>query len=89
MTRAQFIKKLRATGMPIREIVRYTQLLLQGDATITERLHLLEEHRERVEAHQRELAQHMEAITTKIALYKGLHAQQEMQVPVCITDFSQ
>jgi DNA-binding transcriptional MerR regulator len=65
-----FLKRLRATGMPIREIRRYTELVDQGEQTMPERLHLLKEHQSRVEAHLREVEQHLEAITAKIAYYE-------------------
>lgn len=66
----EFIKHLRASGMPIRDIQRYTELLHQGEQTATERLHLLKQHRKRVEAHRLEVEQHLVAITTKIACYE-------------------
>jgi len=66
----EFLKRLRATGMPIREIHRYTELVRQGEQTMPERLHLLKEHQRRVEGHLREVEQHLEAITAKIAYYE-------------------
>src|ERR1700712_1041024 len=66
----EFIKRLRATGMPIRDIQRYTELSRQGEETMPERMQLLQQHRSRVEEHQREVAQHVAAITAKIAYYE-------------------
>ena len=66
----EFLKRLRATGMPIREIHRYTELVRQGEQTMPERLHLLKEHQSQVEAHLREVEQHLESITAKIAYYE-------------------
>ena len=43
-----FLTKLRATGMPIREVRRYAELMNAGEATNEERLALLEAHREAV-----------------------------------------
>lgn len=37
----EFLKRLRATGMPIREIHRYTELVRQGGQIMPERLQLL------------------------------------------------
>src|SRR6266705_1768914 len=41
VTCIEFIKRLRATGMHIRDIQRYTELLRQGEQTIPERMQLL------------------------------------------------
>ena len=70
VTWVEFIKRLRATGMPIRDIQRYTELLRQGDQTIPERMQLLKEHRNRVEENLRENEYHLAAITKKIAHYE-------------------
>ncbi len=65
-----FIKRLRSTGMPIRDILRYTELVRQGEHTISERLDLLKQHQSRIEEHLRETEQHLTAITAKIAHYE-------------------
>ncbi|GHO63292.1 hypothetical protein KSC_021840 [Ktedonobacter sp. SOSP1-52] len=66
----EFIKRLRATSMPIRDIQRYTQLLLQGEQTTPERLHLLKQHQKQVKAHLLEVEKNLAAITAKIAYYE-------------------
>jgi DNA-binding transcriptional MerR regulator len=66
----EFIKRLRATGMPIRDIQNYTELILQGEQTVLDRMHLLKQHRHRVETHLLEVSQHLAAITKKIAYYE-------------------
>jgi DNA-binding transcriptional MerR regulator len=65
-----FIKRLRTTGMPIRDIQRYTELLREGDLTMLERMQLLKGHRMRVEERLHEEQQHLDAINTKIAYYE-------------------
>jgi len=40
----EFINRLRSTGMKISEMKEYTRLRNMGDATITERKNILEEH---------------------------------------------
>jgi DNA-binding transcriptional MerR regulator len=76
-----FLKRLRATGMPIRQIQRYTALIAQGDQTAFERLQLLQQHQQRVEAHHLEIEQHLAAIAEKIGCYEReyphLHAESE------------
>jgi DNA-binding transcriptional MerR regulator len=65
-----FITKLRSTGMPIRDIRRYTELAREGDGTTAARLALLVEHRERVLAQLAEIEQSLAAIDFKITTYE-------------------
>ena len=46
LERISFLTRLRATGMPIREVRRYAELMKAGEATNDERLALLEAHRD-------------------------------------------
>jgi DNA-binding transcriptional MerR regulator len=73
----EFVKRLRSTGMPIRDIQRYTELLRQGDQTMPERMQLLQQHRDRVEQHLRKEEQHLAEIERKIAYYEQQSANQE------------
>src|SRR5450432_892986 len=66
----EFLKRLRPTGMPIRDIQRYTELVRQGEQTMPERLQLLKQHQSRVEEHMQEVEHHLEAITLKITRYE-------------------
>jgi DNA-binding transcriptional MerR regulator len=77
-----FVKRLRATAMPLAQIKRYADLLRQGEATVAERQRLLEQHKLLIEANLREVQQHLEAITFKIALYKQQHAPPALAEPV-------
>lgn len=65
-----FITKLRSTGMPIRDIRRYTELAREGDQTTAARLALLVEHRERVIEQLAEIEQSLATIDFKIATYE-------------------
>ena len=65
----ELITKLRATGMPIREVRRYAELVRAGDGNEDERLALLRAHRERVLARLDTLAAHLDAIEMKIGYY--------------------
>ena len=67
---AVFLTKLRSTGMPIRDIRRYTDLARQGEHTTPDRLALLVEHRERVLAQLEETRQSLATIDFKIATYE-------------------
>ncbi|MGE5635349.1 MAG: MerR family transcriptional regulator [Nocardioidaceae bacterium] len=66
LERIKFLTKLRATGMPIREVRRYAELMKAGQATNAERLALLEAHREAVLAELEATAENLELIEWKI-----------------------
>lgn len=63
--------KLRATGMPIRTILRYAQLVAAGPGNEQERLALLEAHRAEVTAKLAELRDNLKLIDHKIDVYRG------------------
>ncbi|NUT03014.1 MAG: MerR family transcriptional regulator [Hamadaea sp.] len=62
--------RLRATGMPIRTIRRYADLVAAGRGNERERLALLETHRAEVAAQLEELRQNLAAIDHKIDVYR-------------------
>lgn len=68
----RMLKRLRETGMPIRDLRRYIALVQAGDGNETERIELLEAHRQRVEEQLRVTQDHLRAIDAKISLYKNL-----------------
>ena len=65
----EFVKRLKATGMPIQEMRRYAALRADGDGTLAERLEMLTAHREALRARMRELEEHMEKLDEKILFY--------------------
>ena len=65
----ELITKLRATGMPIREVRRYAELVRAGDGNTGERLTLLQAHRERVLAQLDTMTAYLAAIEEKIGYY--------------------
>ena len=67
----EFLGRLKATGMPIRQMQRYAALRNLGAKTETERHDLLFEHRARVRAHVAELQKNLLVLDTKIAGYAG------------------
>jgi DNA-binding transcriptional MerR regulator len=71
------ISKLRATGMPVREMQRYAGLVRSG-AGEQERLDLLEQHRERVRVALAEQQECMALLDMKIGTYRrGIDAAQQ------------
>ena len=71
LTWIEMITRLRSTGMPIRDVRRYADLVRAGDGNEAERLELLKSHRERVEAQLAEVTGHLRAIDHKIGIYEG------------------
>jgi DNA-binding transcriptional MerR regulator len=65
----ELISKLRATGMPIREVRRYAELVRAGQGNEDERLALLRAHRERVRAQLETMVAYLDAIDMKISYY--------------------
>jgi DNA-binding transcriptional MerR regulator len=67
----EFLRRLKTTGMPIRDMLRYAALRERGVGTETARRDLLEQHRERVRAHVADLQACLLVLDTKIAGYAG------------------
>jgi DNA-binding transcriptional MerR regulator len=67
--RLRFLLKLRSTGMPVRDMVRYVELSRGGPETVGERLAILVEHRERVLTQIDALKEDLKIIDYKIDLY--------------------
>jgi len=65
------LTKLRSTGMPIRRIREYADLVREGDGNETERLQLLKAHREAVLEQLESMQRNLEAIETKIGFYES------------------
>ena len=66
----EFIKRLKDTGMPIKEIQRYAELRLQGDLTLNERMEMLTVHRESLDEQIKALQGHMAKLDDKIDFYR-------------------
>ncbi|MEU2558335.1 MerR family transcriptional regulator [Streptomyces longispororuber] len=64
-----FLGKLRTTGMPVADMVRYAELVRAGDATYAERQQLLEETRRDVRARIAELQDTLAVLDHKIGSY--------------------
>ena len=63
--------KLRATGMPIRRVREYAELVRDGEGNEDERLALLEAHRADVIERLAEVKKNLELIDYKIELYRS------------------
>lgn len=67
-----FIKRLKATNMPLAEIQRYARLRDQGTATEQERMVLLEAHALRLEEAIAQEQEHLAALRDKIRWYQAM-----------------
>lgn len=63
---------LRASGMPIPVIRRYTELVRQGPGNEEERLGIMREHREQVKAQMARLNEALDLINYKVGVYEDL-----------------
>ncbi|MGB0098813.1 MAG: MerR family transcriptional regulator [Nocardioides sp.] len=66
----ELLTRLRGTGMPIRDVRRYADLVRSGDGNEQERLDLLRAHRQLVLAQLAEVQEHLGAIDAKIGIYE-------------------
>jgi DNA-binding transcriptional MerR regulator len=70
LERVHFLKCMRQTGMPIRRLREYVELVREGDGTAGRRLELLEDHRAEVLLRLEELRDALQMIDYKISLYR-------------------
>jgi DNA-binding transcriptional MerR regulator len=70
LARIQFLMKLRSTGMPIRQIREYADLVRRGEDTEEARMAMLVAHRDAAREQLEETARHLELIERKIDFYR-------------------
>ena len=66
----KFIKRLKDTGMLLRDIKHYSELRYQGDDTMEERMELLIRHRKTVLEEQKRWAEYLNNLDEKIEIYR-------------------
>jgi DNA-binding transcriptional MerR regulator len=74
-----FLLKLRATGMSIKEMQTYAELQRQGESSLPERVKMLKSLREDVEARMSELNEHLKLICYKIEIYEQIVTEKELE----------
>lgn len=74
----EFLLKLRATGMSIKDMQRYAELQRQGDETLPERVEMLKSLRDKVESHIEEMNEHLKLIHYKIDYYSKVVEEREL-----------
>ena len=67
-----FLRRLRASGMPIAQMRRFARLRCAGDATARERRELLEEHAHTIRDRLAELSENLEIVERKITHFRRL-----------------
>jgi DNA-binding transcriptional MerR regulator len=70
LARIRFLIRLRSTGMPIRRIREYAELMRRGEDTEEARMALLEEHRDAVRSQLADTERNLELIEDKIDFYR-------------------
>lgn len=68
----EFLKRLKSTGMKIKEMLKYSELRNQGDKTVTERKNMLIAHSKFISAEIEKLTETQKYINEKIDIYKKM-----------------
>lgn len=84
ITWIELLIKLRYTSMPLAQMVRFAELRRQGNATLTERRIMLEQHQQVLEQHMQELERNMVALQNKIASLKKREAEDAASQPASV-----
>ena len=74
-----FLLKLRATGMSIKDMQRYAELQRRGNETLPERVEMLKSLRDKVESHLEEMNEHLKLIHYKIDYYQKVVEEQMLE----------
>lgn len=72
ITWINFIKKLKQTGMPIKDIQQYAKLRYLGDQTIEQRMDLLYNQYDILVKQKEEIEQYTQFLLKKIDVYKEM-----------------
>lgn len=73
----EFLLKLKATGMPMRDRIEYARLRAEGPHTAAARREILERHRESLLARRAELDACIDLMDRKITMYAALENENE------------
>ena len=77
----EFLKRLKATGMPLSLMKTFADLRYKGDATVNERLKILEDHHKKIAQNIERLLRHKHKIADKIHIYKNWQFQDPIKKP--------
>ena len=68
---------LKNTGMSIKQIKDFVELILEGDTTLKQRCDMLIDHKEKIEEHISELQNNLHTVDRKIRFYSSKMNDQE------------
>jgi DNA-binding transcriptional MerR regulator len=71
----EFLLKLKATGMPMRDRIDYARLRAEGPHTAAARREILERHRESLLARRADLDACIDLMDRKITMYEALESE--------------
>lgn len=71
LRRVSFIKCMRSAGLPIEVLIRYFELVQQGDATMDARKEILVEQRQQLLARMKEMQETLDLLDHKISVYEN------------------
>ena len=80
----QFIKRLKDTKMPIKEIQEYAKLRANGDSTMNERMEMLIKHRIALKEEIIKSNEHLKKLNDKINYYKTEIDKQNQFELICV-----
>ncbi|AZO94839.1 MerR family transcriptional regulator [Halocella sp. SP3-1] len=66
------LQKLKSTGMPLKDIKEFSNLVLTGDNTISQSIKILEKHQEKVIEQLTEFNDCLDKVNFKIKYYRGV-----------------
>ena len=76
-----FLLKLRATGMSIKDMQKYAELQRQGDVTLPDRVEMLKSLQSKVETRMSELNEHLKLVCYKIEIYQQIITENKLEKP--------
>jgi len=80
----EFIKRLKDTKMPIKEIQKYAALRADGDSTMNERMEMLIKHRIELKEEIAKSNEHLKKLNDKINYYKTEIDKQRQFELICV-----
>ena len=77
----EFLKRLKATGMPLNTMRTFADLRYKGDSTVHDRLQILEDHYRKVIENIGILLEHKNKLADKIKIYKNWRFKKPSKKP--------
>ena len=78
--RVEFIKCMRTAGLPVEVLIRYYQLVQQGDETMDDRKAILVEQRAQIAARMDEMQKTLDLLNYKISVYEDALLEKEQEL---------